>query len=315
MELGFAEITGQGQKRASALLKAGFQAGRISHAYLFSGQKGCGKYQAALTFTQLLLCEDPQEAEPCGNCLQCHKVAAGNHPDVEIIVPDGASLKIEQIRTLQEKVYYQAYEGKYKVIIIRQAHLLTEEAANSLLKILEEPPDKTVFLLLAEDMAKLPITIQSRCQPVPFAFLANSGRTEETEEFGRKKARLKLDELLAGLRQGGYKELFGWAEMIDKMNKKEANKKDLMELIFEQLTLIYRDTLVWLFTGRRDLLMESVGDALVSGADAAGCLQALAEINKAVYALKYNANNRLNLEVLLVKLRKIEQSGKKEGRD
>lgn len=313
MELGFAEI--EGQKRTINLLKAGFQAGRISHAYLFFGQKGSGKYQVALTFTQLLLCENPHGTEPCGSCLQCQKVATGNHPDVKIVSPDGASLKIEQIRNLQEKVYYQAYEGQYKVIIIRQAHLFTEEAANSLLKILEEPPEKTVFLLLAEDLGKLPITIQSRCQPVPFAFSAYPDRTEETEEVLRKRERLKLEELLAGLRQGGYKEIFAWVEMIDKINKKEANKKDLIELILEQLSLIYRDTLVWFSTGRKELLMEGGETAFVSGADAAGCLQALTEINHAVYALKHNANNRLNLEALLVKLRKIEQSGRKEGRD
>ncbi|MGI6605803.1 MAG: DNA polymerase III subunit delta' [Peptococcia bacterium] len=313
MELGFAQI--KGQKRAIALLQAGFTAGRISHAYLFYGPKDCGKGQTALTFTQLLLCENPKGAEPCGICLQCRKAVADNHPDVEIIAPDGASLKIEQMRSMQEKVYYQSYEGKYKVFIIRQADQLTEQAANSLLKVLEEPPAQTVFLLLAEDLGKLPITIQSRCQLIPFAYLNNAGLTGGTEEQARLSTKCKFTELMTGLQQGGYKEIFAWAEMIDKINKNAENKKELMEMILEQLTVFYRNSIVCRVTGNRELLLEQgIGidaeknaDIMTSGADVEGCLAALAEINKAVYNLKYNANKRLNIEVLLMKLRKIEQ--------
>jgi len=313
MELGFAQI--KGQKRAIALLQAGFAAGRISHAYLFYGPKHCGKWPTALTFTQLLLCENPRGAEPCGVCLPCRKTAADNHPDVEVIVPDGASLKIEQMRSMQEKVYYQSYEGKYKVFIIRQADQLTEQAANSLLKVLEEPPAQTVFLLLVEDLGKLPITIQSRCQLIPFAYLNKAGLAGGMEEQARLSAKSKFTELLAGLKQGGYKELFTWAEMIDRTNKDAENKKELMEIILEQLTVFYRNSIVYRATGNRELFLaqalgleaEQQADVITSGADIEGCLAALAEINKAVYNLKYNANKRLILEVLLMNLRKIEQ--------
>jgi DNA polymerase-3 subunit delta' len=319
MEFGFAQI--KGQKRAIALLQAGFAAGRISHAYLFYGPKNCGKWPTALTFTQLLLCEAPRGAEPCGVCLPCRKVATDNHPDVEVIVPDGASLKIEQMRSMQEKVYYRSYEGKYKVFIIRQADQLTEQAANSLLKVLEEPPAQTVFLLLAEDLGKLPITIQSRCQLIPFAYLNSAGLTGGTEEQARLSAKGKFAELLAGLRQGGYKEIFAWAEMIDRTNKDAENKKELMAMILEQLTVFYRNSIVYRATGNRELFLaqglgigaEKDGDVITSGADIEGCLAALAEINKAVYNLKYNANKRLNIEVLLMKLRKIEQREQNNG--
>ncbi|HHZ16302.1 MAG TPA: DNA polymerase III subunit delta' [Clostridia bacterium] len=310
-DLGWARL--KEQKRAISLLKAAFAAGRISHAYLFYGHKGGGKYQTAVAFTQLLFCKRPQEGEPCGSCPECQKIAAGNHPDVLVISPDGLSIKIEQIRALQERFYYQSYEGNYKVIIIRQADLLTEQAANSLLKVLEEPPEKTVFILLAEALFKLPITIQSRCQPVPFAYLDQGERTGQDEQslalLTKLKAKCRLPELIAALQQGGYKELFAWTEMVDKIKWKDLSKKDLTALLLEQLMVIYRNRLIWQLTKREEFILGD--DALTLGQlDPRVCLQALAEINKAVFALRYNANNRLNLEVLLLKLRRIEQREK-----
>jgi DNA polymerase-3 subunit delta' len=309
--MGFKDI--YGQNRAIALLKAGFKAGRNSHAYLFYGPEGVGKFKTAVAFAQLLNCSSPtEEAEPCGTCIACRKIISGSHPDLIVVRPDGNSLKIEQMRILQEKVYYKCYEGKFKVIIIDDAHLLTIEAANSLLKVLEEPPAETVFILLANDLNKLPITIHSRCQPLPFSYLdemvlrkilqQQGKETPPTLDLAQGSASKALEmvdnpvyqqfweqakEKFKAIKQGGYREIFSWAEKLDK-----AKNRKLCELTLEWLLVMYRNKIV-----EQDF----------SGADLAGCFTALEEINKAVYAIKNNGNYRLTMEVLLIKLRNIEQ--------
>lgn len=327
--MGFTKI--QGQKRAIELLKTGFQAERVSHAYLFYGPEGAGKLKTALLFTQLLNCERPKEAEPCGSCIQCQKIATGNHPDIKVIVPDGGSLKIEQIRSLQEKVYYRCYEGKKKVIMINHAHLLTIEAANSLLKVLEEPPAETMFILLVEDPNKLPITIQSRCQPIPFAHLTEAGNPPPSLVSVLTPAEeAKLEQLFAELKEGGYKEALSWAELIDKSkdkNKEKEKEKSWGEITLEWLRMLYRDRLIWLTTAEEELLLglgsgleqgtslglgtdgaeEGTAPGSVSRADIEGCFKALELINKAEYALKNKSNCRLTMEVLFINLKKIEQ--------
>jgi len=310
--MGFTEI--HGQKRAIELLKVGFQAERVSHAYLFYGPEGVGKFKTALLFVQLLHCERPREAEPCGGCIQCQKIAAGNHPDIEVIVPDGASIKIEQIRNLQERVYYKCYEGKKKVIMINQAHLLTIQAANSLLKVLEEPPAETMFILLAEDLNKLPITIQSRCQLIPFAHLTEVENPNFSVLALTSAEEATLEQLFAELKKGGYKEALSWAEVMDKSKAKDRN---WVEMALEWLTILYRDRLIWLATGQEELLLgaglgadgpeERIELGSKSNADLEGCFKALEELNKGVYSLKNNGNYRLTMEALFINLRKIEQ--------
>lgn len=329
--MGFTKI--YGQKRAVTLLKAGFKTGRISHAYLFYGPQGVGKFKTATVFAQLLNCECPTEAEPCGLCSSCRKIASGNHPDLIVIKPDGASLKIEQMRALQEKVYFKCYEGKFKVIMIDEAHLLTVQAANSLLKVLEEPPAETVFILLADDLNKLPVTIQSRCQPLPFAYLDETVISKVLRELGKEvppslalvqgslskalemaadddyqQFEVKAKGVVTAIKKGGYQELFSWAEKLDQ-------EKNLAETTLEWLLVLYRDRIVQLSTGGEDLpkgsgVRNSVADLRrenFSSVDLEGCFTAIEEINKAVYALKNNGNCRLTMEVLLLKLRNIEQ--------
>jgi len=315
--MGFTEI--YGQKRAITLLKAGFKAGRNSHAYLFYGPQGVGKFKTALVFAQLLNCDCPQEeAEPCDICSSCKKIASGNHPDLVVVRPDGSSLKIEQMRVLQEKVYYKCFEGKFKVIIIDEAHLLTMEAANSLLKVLEEPPAETIFILLADDMNKLPVTIQSRCQPLPFSYLDETVLRKLLREQGKevprplslaqgsiRKALEMVDnttyqqfweqggELFTALKQGSYQDVFSWAEKLDK----EKDRK-LIEITLEWLLVMYRDRIVQLSLKETpQFKSEELRDAFA----------ALEEINKAIYNIKNNGNYRLTLEVLFIKLRNIEQ--------
>ncbi len=160
-----------GQERAKRLLQNGLRQNKLSHAYIFSGPAGTGKRKMALTLAKAVFCLE-QNGDSCGNCLECRKVEHGNHPDLFFVQPDGASIKIEQIRELQKLFAYRSAASQTKVYIIDQADRMTVQAANSLLKFLEEPHGATVAILIAENGQALLPTIQSRAQWVPFTRIA-----------------------------------------------------------------------------------------------------------------------------------------------
>jgi len=156
-----------GQEAAKQLLQSGLRQHRISHAYIFSGPPGSGQKEMALAFVQALFCTSGTE-DACGECLECRKLLHGNHPDLHVIAPEGATIKIDQIRDLQRIFSYRSESGNPKAYIIEQADKMTVQAANSLLKFLEEPPSPALAILLSDNGRALLPTIQSRAQWVPF---------------------------------------------------------------------------------------------------------------------------------------------------
>lgn len=160
-----------GQVRAKRMLQNGLRAGKLSHAYIFSGPSGSGKERMAVKLAQAVFCTELED-DACGECVECRRVEHGNHPNLIRIEPDGASVKIEQIRELQRELGYRASGDKKKVYVIRQADRMTIQAANSLLKFLEEPGPDITAVLLTENGQALLSTIQSRAQWIPFVPLA-----------------------------------------------------------------------------------------------------------------------------------------------
>jgi len=141
---------------------------RLAHAYLLVGPQDSGKTQTALSVAQLVNCES-EKSKPCGECAACRKIASGNHPDVHVIGNDEMdSIKIEDIRFLLGRAQLMAYEGKTKVFIIRNIELMTPEAANALLKTLEEPAANTLMILTTSVPEDSLETIRSRCHVVKF---------------------------------------------------------------------------------------------------------------------------------------------------
>ncbi|WP_257351278.1 DNA polymerase III subunit delta' [Pseudalkalibacillus decolorationis] len=157
------------QPYVTRLLTNSMDKHRLAHAYLFKGNKGTGKKQIALHLTKGYFCKVRESSEPCGECPDCKRIDSGNHPDVHLIEPDGQSIKIEQIRKLQKEFSYLGLESKAKAYILEHADRMTNQAANSLLKFLEEPGQKTIALLLTENPQQLLDTIISRCQVLTFA--------------------------------------------------------------------------------------------------------------------------------------------------
>lgn len=137
---------------------------RISHAYLIQGLKGTGKRAMATLFIKTLLCQSKVDIEPCHQCDICQRVVSKNHPDVHWVEPDGQSIKNEQIDSLRKEFSYHALESNRKIYVITHAETLTVNAANRLLKFLEEPTTKTTAILLTENKQAIISTIRSRCQ-------------------------------------------------------------------------------------------------------------------------------------------------------
>lgn len=158
----------QRQKAVIDRLESTFLHNRIGHAYLFDGEKGTGKEEAAIHFGKLLLCERPQNAVPCETCNACKRVQARIHPNVTMIEPDGQDIKKEQMSSLIMKMTKKGYEPGRKIYIIARADRMNAAAANTLLKFLEEPEGDVTAILLTEAYHSILPTIQSRCQRIPF---------------------------------------------------------------------------------------------------------------------------------------------------
>jgi DNA polymerase-3 subunit gamma/tau len=180
----FEDVVGQGH--ITRTLQNAIATNRLAHAFLFSGPRGVGKTTTARILAKALNCTEGPTPTPCGKCSSCLETAAGS--SVDVIEIDGASNRgIEHIRELREAVRYAPVGGKYKVYVIDEVHMLTNEAFNALLKTLEEPPPHVIFIFATTEPQKIPATIHSRCQ-----------------RYGFK--RISLNEIIAKLREIAGKE-------------------------------------------------------------------------------------------------------------
>lgn len=302
----------------------------IAHAYIFFGEEGMGKLVTARHFAAALNCL-AGGPEPCCSCSSCEKMAGSNHPDFHSIEPQGATIRIDQVRELGRRVYLRPFEGKWKVFALKAAERMTQEAANSFLKILEEPPPRTVFLLLTANIGMLLPTIRSRCQtirfqPLPldevrtvlerdsgvspsqsrvFAVLSrgNPGVARElaiSPEFRRLREKaLALTQRLLTFRE---KEIFQIAEQLDDTG---ADLNRMLEI----MATMMRDGLICGtgFSGTVPLINEDLRSdmealALASPLGTSALARGIREIERMGQAMAENANRRLALEVLVARL-------------
>src|SRR5208337_2479941 len=171
-----------GQAHVVTTLKNSIKRGRIAHAYLFAGPRGVGKTSISRILAKAVNCVEGVREEPCNKCHTCIAIDSGGF--VDVIEIDAASNRgIDEIRELRETVRYLPMEGRYKVYIIDEAHMLTEPAFNALLKTLEEPPGHNIFVLATTESQKIPYTIMSRCQRFDFRRIAEPQIIEQLKRI------------------------------------------------------------------------------------------------------------------------------------
>lgn len=319
----------KGQDRVIKILKNSIKNNHIAHAYLFVGQDGIGKKTTALSLAGAINCLNPLDEDLCGNCLSCKKLKSGNHPDIELIEAEGSSIKINQIRELRNKVIYMSYESKFKVIIINEADLMTLESANSLLKVLEEPPKNTIFILVTSKPQQLPDTILSRCQKIHFMPLDSEiivqiigekhpelsdkikvfaklacGSVKKAEEIiGEGEIKVLREDVINFLRQindTSLSSILLWCNQWDK-------DRGAVKTILEILQFWYRDLLIWQTTEEEKLIINiDYLQYLQQNVEDLNKIYLVLElIQRSFLDIEANVNSRLVLEVLLLKIKTI----------
>jgi DNA polymerase-3 subunit delta' len=325
--MSFAEIIGQ--KRIINLLRRALAQDHLPHSFLFTGMDGVGKQRTALTLAKVVNCENGAAGDCCDRCVSCRKAASGNHPDINTIERHGPFIKIEQIRALKQRLRFKPLEGRYRVTIINNAQNMKIEAANALLKVLEEPPAENLIILTAYEITSLLPTIVSRCLHLPFQPLATkeiSTHLCQAHGLEPKKAAV-MAELAGG-------SLSRAAVLLDE------KQLDRRRLLLETVAGIHeshitdllavakawkgegpdlKQDLEWLKTWLRDLLVQQLEAAgsigllnidfaeKVVGASSWFKPDHLLEMFELICtvqgAISYNINKRLSLEALLLLLR------------
>ena len=176
----------KGQEHIVTTLKNQLTHDRIGHAYLFCGTRGTGKTTVAKLFAKAVNCEHPQNGSPCGECPSCKAIAEGS--SMNVIEIDAASNNgVDNIREIRDEVQYSPTEGRYKVYIIDEVHMLSIGAFNALLKTLEEPPSYVIFILATTEAHKIPITILSRCQRYDFRRISMETISDRLEDLMQRE--------------------------------------------------------------------------------------------------------------------------------
>ncbi|MCD1261911.1 DNA polymerase III subunit delta' [Paenibacillus athensensis] len=316
----------RGQAAARQLLQNGLRRGKLSHAYIFSGPVGTGRMEMAMALAKAIYCKTSID-DACGECLECRKVEHGNHPDLHIVQPDGASIKIEQIRELQKEFAYRATASGTKIYMLQQADKMTVQAANSLLKFLEEPASQVVAILITENGSALLPTIQSRAQWIAFTPMPREELVEALLADGHPAAlALPAAHLTAGLLAARELITANWfAEMrnvVLQLAKETATRfpsslltlqqkviktelADHMSSLFDLLILWFKD-MVQLRLERRDKLvyadqLDWMGSLALSR-DVAEWVRMMEQAVDLQKRLRFNANAQLVVEKMLVEM-------------
>jgi DNA polymerase-3 subunit delta' len=332
---GFSAISNQetAVRRLSDLIRSG----NIPHALLFTGLDGIGKKKTAMALATALNCHTisgqscmgNEPIDPCGICRPCKKIAAGHHPDIIIVEPEQSRIKISAIRDLGNALAVKPYEAMTRVVVIDQAQAMNPQAGNALLKLLEEPPAKTILILIAVNTYSLLPTIVSRCQqisfrPIPFQALAkylgqkgipseqaeilsqlangsfaNAERLADTDWLNRREWIIRIVEHLGGNRQDDHR-----AALCMTFSEMLAKDRDAIPDVLALITSWFRDVAV-VREGSKNIINQDLLPRIERAAQHCRTKTVLTHIGHLETARKKieaNANIRLTIDIMLMNL-------------
>ena len=314
-----------GQEKAKKFLLRSLAADRIPHAYIFKGPDGVGKKLFARGVAMAVNCRDKSRVGACGECVSCRKYHSKNHPDFLVIQPEKGVIKIDQVRRLSRELSYPPYESAMRVVVLEDVHTMRREAANSLLKTLEEPPEANLLILTAESSQEVLATLSSRCQVVPFFHLSQNDTVTILVQQGVEPEAAKL---LARLAEGspGVALRYQKTDMVvlcrelitlltdpgvdpDRDVGKILLLAEKMALLKDDLPAFLGLLKVWvrdLLVGESDWSIAGAGGGKTgknwSSNDLDGLFAKLQALERAKQQLLRNCNRNLVCEVLLFKL-------------
>lgn len=317
------------QPNVLKMIKNSIQKNRIAHAYLFEGMRGTGKKEISILLAKSINCQAPVDGyKPCESCLNCKRINHGNHPDIHLVEPDGLSIKKGQIQQLQEEFSKTGVESKNKLYTIVHADRMTTNAANSLLKFLEEPHAGTVAVLITEQAQQMLPTILSRCQLINFTPLSPKNMAEQLIANGiQPQMAPLLAQLTNNLEEAleiSHDDWFAQAQKIVlklyevlKKNSLEAmvalqenwfthfREKEQIDRGLDLLLLIFKD-LLYIQLGKKDQVVylneSSRLEQFALQTSGRRLTEQMAAILEAKRKLHANMNPQLLMEELVLKL-------------
>ena len=301
-----------GQKHITTALTNQINNDAISHAYLFCGTRGTGKTTIARIFAKSINCEHPVNGSPCGKCDTCKALSDVNNLDI-IEIDAASNNRVDEIRELREKVKYPPINGKYKVYIIDEVHMLTDSAFNALLKTLEEPPTYVVFILGTTEVQKLPATILSRCLRFDFKLIGQ----DELEKLLTSifddcnyKYEKEAVSLIARLGQGSARDMLSIADMCVAYTNGCVTYKAVIDAVGATDKLMLGNLATYLLEGDISKLLTGINDVAGSGKNLAQLAKDLAGYFRDVIVVKTCDNYESILKMPKEDLNQLEKLAK-----